>query len=203
MSDTQKRFNPVLLIFLIFPLVGALGLILVLSGEDAPPPTPDPIPTLPPAQVQAAARPTVTARPILDSPAPDITLFDMQGEYFVLSDFLGTPIVLNFWATWCEPCLREMPTLQRFAVANPDVLVLAVTDPRDGQSFEDIEQFLDDFNITAVAVGLDEFSGLKNNLGVVNLPMTYIIDAENTVRFRQIGEVTEEDLSTFIRQAGS
>lgn len=201
----MKKFNPALLIFLIFPIVGIAGLILILSGGDAsrPQPTLDAVPTLPPAQVQAAARPTVTPRPILDNPPPDFPLLDMNGESFSLADFEGQPVVLNFWATWCEPCIREMPTLQRFARANPDVVVLAVTDPRDGQNLDDIQQFLDDFNLSALTIGLDEFSRLRNNLGVVNLPMTYILDAENILRFRQIGEVTEGDLSAFIREAGS
>ena len=198
----MKNLNPALLIFLLFPIVGIAGLILILSdGSDSP--ADDPFPTLPPAQVQAASRPTVTPRPILNNPPPDIPLLDMQGVDFSLSDFSGQPVVLNFWATWCAPCLREMPTLQRFARANPDVIVLAVTDPRDGQNLEDIQQFVDEFNLTALTIGLDEFSHLKNSLGVVNLPMTYVLDVDNILRFRQIGEVTESDLSTFIREANS
>jgi thiol-disulfide isomerase/thioredoxin len=196
------KFNPALLIFLIFPMVGIAGLILILSGENDSPLS-DPIPSLPPAMVQAASRPTVTARPILNNPPPDIILLDMDGAQFSLSEFEGQSVVLNFWATWCEPCRREMPTLQRFARANPDVLVLAVTDPRDGQNLADIEAFLEDYHITAVSIGLDEFSRLKNNLGAVNLPMTYVLDANGIVRFRHIGEVTEEDLSAYIREAGS
>jgi thiol-disulfide isomerase/thioredoxin len=198
---SNSRLNPALLIFVIFPVVGILGLILILSG-DSDSPIDGPIPTLPPAMVQAASRPTVTPRPILNNPPPDITLLDMDGAQFSLSEFEGQPFVLNFWATWCEPCRREMPTLQRFARANPDVVMLAVTDPRDGQNLADIEQFLEDYHITAVSIGLDEFSRLKNNLGVVNLPMTYVLDAEGILRFRHIGEVTEEDLSAYIREAG-
>jgi thiol-disulfide isomerase/thioredoxin len=199
----MKKFNPALLIFLVFPIAGIAGLVLILSGGDTSESNDNPFPTLPPAQVQAAARPTVTARAILNNPPPDFPLLDMNGAPFSLADFSGQPVVLNFWATWCEPCLREMPTLQRFARANPEVIVLAVTDPRDGQNLDDIQQFLDDFNLTALSVGLDEFSRLKNNLGVVSLPMTFVLDAEGVLRFRQIGEVTEEDLSAYIREAGS
>src|SRR5690606_18069835 len=53
--------------------------------------------------------------PAVGRPAPDFTLTTLEGETLALSELRGTPVVLNFWATWCGPCQREMPALQAAA----------------------------------------------------------------------------------------
>lgn len=58
--------------------------------------------------------------------APDFTVSDMQGNTVNLSDFVGKPVVINFWATWCGPCVREMPDFNKAYAENPDVVFLMV-----------------------------------------------------------------------------
>lgn len=199
-----EKNNRLLLVFLIFPMIGAAGMIFVIMGgspndSDAEPdtglgdvaafPTPQDIITTP--------VPTVTVRPIMDAPPPEITITTQSGDDYQLADLDGEIIIVNFWATWCPPCVREMPALEAFAEAHPDVRVLAVTDPDDGQNLELIETFLAENNIDDIEVAFDNDGLLRLNFNAFNLPTTFVIDQNNIVRFRQIGEVTEEDLEFY------
>ncbi|MFP4322514.1 MAG: TlpA family protein disulfide reductase [Anaerolineales bacterium] len=207
MSETETTTrNPGLLLFLIFPLVGMIGLAVVLlnSGDDPPTddtraaiPREDDQPTPAPIQVEPL-RPTVTTRPIMNNTPPDIPVTSMAGEDFTLIERAGQPLVVNFWATWCPPCVREMPTLESFAADHPEVQVLAVTDPNDGQSMADIRDFIDEFGLEDMQITLDAGGRLRVNFLAVQLPMTFVIDAEGIVRYRHIGEVTRDDLDFYL-----
>ncbi len=205
---TQHR-NTSLLIFLLFPLLGLVGLGVVLLGslneDDANPQANDAAtreasqPTPAPIDVEAL-RPTVTTRPILNNTPPDIEVTNLDGDAFTLTERAGTPLIVNFWATWCPPCVREMPTLETFAADHPEVQVLAITDPNDGQSMDDIRAFIEAYDLQEMQIILDEGGRLRVNFLAVQLPMTFVIDAEGIVRYRQIGEVTREDLDFYLAQ---
>lgn len=64
--------------------------------------------------------------PSLPDEAPDFTLATVKGDPITLSDLRGQTVIVNFWATWCGPCLAELPTLQAFARARPDVTLIGV-----------------------------------------------------------------------------
>jgi peroxiredoxin len=66
------------------------------------------------------------AAPEIGASAPDFSTMRLSGEPFVLSQTRGTPIILNFWATWCVPCEIEMPELQALHVAHPSIRVIGV-----------------------------------------------------------------------------
>jgi thiol-disulfide isomerase/thioredoxin len=192
--DKQKRAYGLILL-LMFPLVGVFGMIFILLGSSLnPQETPDasyPTPV-------SLLRPSVTFAPVLDNPAPTTSIKDFDGNSFNLAEFQGQIVVVNFWATWCAPCVREMPALQEFARENPEVVILSITDPNDGQTVEDIQAFIEKYELTDVQIGLDEQSRLKGFMSVVNLPTTYILDEEGVVRFRQIGEITLDDLDYYL-----
>lgn len=158
-------------------------------------PTPMPIRTTPVPQF-----PTVTVRPILDQPVPNEPLTDPAGTSFTLRDFSGQIVIVGFWATWCPPCLEEMPLLQQFAQGHPDIQIVAITDPDDGQTMEAVQQFIHDLQLTDLRVGLDPDRLLFNAFTILNLPMTFVVDSTGIVRFRQIGSVTEEDLKTYLAE---
>lgn len=196
------------LLWLLFPLLGLIGFALIIMNDkaedtnpnvvvlsDRPTPAPiiiSPIPT---------ARPTVTIRPIINNSPPEWEISDrLSGEVFRLTDLSGQIVIVNFWATWCLPCVREMPTLERFAADNPDVRVLAVTDPEDGQSSESIDNFIRDYSLEKMQIAYDTHGRLRINFNAVNLPMTFILDTDNVVRFRQLGEVTREDLDHYLSE---
>jgi thiol-disulfide isomerase/thioredoxin len=194
----QKKRAYGLILLLMFPLAGVLGMILVLINNNASTGNSTPEATLRYPTPAAFLRPTVTFLPVLDSPAPDAPLRDLSGNSFRLADFRGQVVIINFWATWCPPCVREMPALQTFAENHPEVVVLSITDPNDGQTLDAIQAFIDEYGLTDLQFGLDAQSRLKGFMGVVNLPTTYILDQDGVVRFRQIGEVTLDDLTYYL-----
>lgn len=128
-----------------------------------------------------------TPAPAVDHPAPDFTAPLLSGESFSLSAARGTPVVLNYWATWCGPCRREMPALQQAAENyGGRVQFLGVN---QGEKPEAIAPFIEEFGITFPIV-LDQEQAVGADLyNVKGLPTTFFIDAEGTVRRVWMGEM--------------
>lgn len=194
------RHNLPLLVFLVFPLIGLLAMVTIILGnrDASEKASQESLPT--PAPLRTTPVPTVTPVSVLDNPAPDLPLKTLDDQPFKLFDLKGKPVVVNFWATWCPPCVREMPTLEKFAQDHPEVIVLAVADPSDGQTIEDIRAFLEAYYLDSLMIGLDQNGMLRLNFYAFQLPMTFVLDSEGIVRFRQIGEVTREDLDYYLSQ---
>lgn len=83
--------------------------------------------------------------PELPAEAPGFLLEDLSGETVSLEAYRGQTVVLNFWATWCGPCRAEIPTLNRFAEAHPEIPVLAIAE--DGQA-RHLEAFAKRYEMT-------------------------------------------------------
>ncbi len=115
-----------------------------------------------------------------------------------LSQFSGTPVVLNFWASWCTPCKKEMPILQNFAADNPDVAVvgIAVNDTE-----RDSRKFAEDRDIQ-FPLGVDGDGSVSADYGVTGLPVTIVIDGEGRIATTWFGEITREELDLFAEQLG-
>jgi len=136
-------------------------------------------------------------RSLRDWQADDFTLTSLAGEEVSLSDYAGRPVFLNFWAEWCEPCRREFPAFAAFMAEQPadGPIILAVN---QGDSVEVAQGFLDEIGVTGVPVLLDSDLELANDYPARNLPATYIIDPDGFVRFAKYGEVTVEELYTYL-----
>ncbi len=121
--------------------------------------------------------PAVPARP-----APEITLFDGDGNLVPLSDFKGRVVLLNFWATWCAPCVREMPTLDRLQakLGGPGFTVIAVSEDRGGAKVA--RPFLKKLGLDNLGVYVDVGGKVTRALGVTGLPTTLLIDAKGRLR---------------------
>ena len=147
--------------------------------------------------------------------APDFTLVDLAGEPISLSDFRGTPLVLNFWATWCPPCREEMPLFQRaFDTLQTSDTPLQIFLVDLSEERDKVEVFLEENGIT-LPVGLDADT-VRDDLPdtviptvsvfqvyrAVGLPTTYFIDAEGVVRGKKIGQVFEAELSGLLGTIG-
>jgi cytochrome c biogenesis protein CcmG/thiol:disulfide interchange protein DsbE len=129
-------------------------------------------------------------------PAPDFTAQTPGGEPVTLSDFRGSVVALNFWATWCAPCQVEMPSLQRASEESGGLVVLAVN---VGEGQERVQAFLDEHSLT-FRVALDRDKTIAALYGVRVFPTTVWIDAEGIVRAEHLGPLSEEQIEDYVRQ---
>jgi thiol-disulfide isomerase/thioredoxin len=120
------------------------------------------------------------------SPAPSVTLTDASGSTTELSDFRGKLVVLNLWATWCAPCLREMPSLDRLQARFDDrIAVLAVSEDRGGAKI--IEPFIAKLGLKSVKVYVDPKSEVGHAFDVRGLPTSFLIDHDGKLLGRVEG----------------
>jgi peroxiredoxin len=126
----------------------------------------------------AGAEPVLESAPIAGYAAPDFTLQSTNGETVSLSDFRGTPLVLNFWATWCPPCRAEIPFFQSASQKyNGQVAILGVN---DGERPDTVLDFVGDYGMT-YPVLLDTGSAVSVRYRVTALPTTVFINADGVI----------------------
>lgn len=115
------------------------------------------------------------------APAPDTPVQRLDGTAATLGDFRGEVVLLNFWATWCAPCLREMPSLERLEEALQDrpFRVVAVSTDRGGGAA--VRPFLERLGLDDITILLDPRSRLAADMGLRGLPTTYVLDHEARV----------------------
>lgn len=139
-------------------------------------------------------------------PVPlDIPFQTRGGKALTLADFKGKIVALNFWATWCEPCVDEMPALQRLANDYKDEGFALVAVAEDFRGFETIERFLVRHRLHAIDPYWDERNRLFNAFQIRGLPATVMIDRQGREIGRVIGFVdwdgkeTRDFIETLIR----
>jgi thiol-disulfide isomerase/thioredoxin len=120
-------------------------------------------------------------------PVAAIQFQDGQGQSRSLADFRGKVVLLNIWATWCVPCRKEMPALDRLktALGDPDFEVATLSIDRGGMDV--VRKFFAEVGIQELATYLDSSGKAMRELGVVGLPTTLIIDREGHEIGRLIG----------------
>jgi thiol-disulfide isomerase/thioredoxin len=137
-----------------------------------------------------------------DAPQPiaAIRFDDGQGQSRSLADFRGKIVLLNVWATWCVPCRKEMPALDRLqtALESADFLVVPLSIDRGG--IDVVRRFFVDVGIKALAIYLDSSGKAMRELGVLGLPTTILVDREGREIGRLIGpaEWDAPDMVEFI-----
>ena len=117
---------------------------------------------------------------------PALTLPDLDGDTLALSDLRGRVVVLNFWATWCPPCVNEMTSLQKLheALADKGLSVVAVS---VDERFSDIERFVASFDLTFTILH-DEGMKVSRAYQTFKFPETYIIGRDGRLRSKVVGE---------------
>jgi peroxiredoxin len=131
-------------------------------------------------------------------PAPDFALIDLEGKKHKLSDYKGQGVFLNFWATWCEPCKKEMPYInnQYHQFKDQGVQVLTVN---VGESKLSVGKFAERYQLD-IPIVLDKESQVMNAYGIDPLPITFLINKEGNVVNTHIGELTEAMIKEFMEQ---
>lgn len=149
----------------------------------------------------AGAPPQNFAVQATPQPLPEIQFQDSDGQPGTLADFSGKVVLLNIWATWCAPCRKEMPTLDRLQakLGGPDFEVVALSMDRGGP--DKVKKFFAEIGIEHLALNIDTSGKAMFALGAPGLPMTLLIDREGKEIGRLIGpaEWDAPDMVDFIR----
>jgi thiol-disulfide isomerase/thioredoxin len=153
------------------------------------------------------SRSTTTGELMEPRPAPDFELALMNGEGTVsLDELAGKTVVLNFWASWCNPCREEMPALQESAEAHAgdEVVFVGVGAKNDKQGAA--EAFVEEFGITYPigrdTEGGDALSGaMEKDYGVPGYPATFIITPDGMINQIVFGPLDVEQFETYIANA--
>jgi thiol-disulfide isomerase/thioredoxin len=121
-------------------------------------------------------------------PVPEIRFQDDQGHDLTLANFRGRVILLNIWATWCVPCRKEMPTLDRLEgrLGSKDFHVIALSIDRKG--IEAIKDFYREVGVQKLTIYLDPSGKGSHDLAIPGVPATLLINREGGEIARKLGE---------------
>jgi len=130
--------------------------------------------------------------------APDFSLVDLEGNTHKLSDYKGQGVFLNFWGTWCKPCAKEMPAMDRQYEQFKDqgVQVLAVN---IAQSEFEVQNFADQYKLSFPVV-IDKTKSVMTAYNIIPLPTTVLVNPEGEIERVVTGEMTEQDIKGFMEE---
>lgn len=166
-------------------LVAGLGLIIFFGFTGR-------FPLLNPGDARAVA-------PQAGSLAPDFELKTLSGQSVHLKDLRGHPVLINFWATWCTPCIQEMPMIEtRYQKYSPDLVVLGVN---YGEPESDVRSFVKTSGVT-FDILLDNGQKIQELYRVRGYPTTFVVDSSGRVRAVQLGVMSESQLDGFLKKVG-
>ena len=123
-----------------------------------------------------------------DTLVSSVTYFDAAGQETDLSTYRGKTVVLNFWATWCAPCRKEMPSLSKLQKELGDDKFEVVTIATMRNSPKSIQSFLDKLGVQNLAQNNDPKGTLSRSMGVLGLPTTVIISQNGEEMGRLVGD---------------
>jgi peroxiredoxin len=197
MSRMSRRLTLTLTITL--PVAAVAAALYAVGAPSVAPPVavraPAPVAPPPAAAPRADARPRLSldeaikeldlVRPPRPKFADDFTIATATGTSFRLSAHRGRPVFMNFWATWCPPCLEEMPAMERLWRAQKDagLVMLAVTIDANPKL---VAPFVERHGFT-FPVGLDAKMELAHTYGVRALPSSFVIDRDGRLAAVAIG----------------
>jgi thiol-disulfide isomerase/thioredoxin len=136
-------------------------------------------------------------------PAPDVGFTELGGNPAHLADFRGRVVLVNLWATWCAPCVKEMPSLVKLqqAIGTRDFVVLALSSDRGGARV--VEPFIEENGLKTLAVFLDPKAAATRALGAKGLPTSILLDRQGRELGRMLGgaDWDSSDATALVRSA--
>jgi len=142
-----------------------------------------------------------TALPVDDEvyPAPEFTLYTLEGTEVKLSDYLGKIVILDFWATWCAPCIKSIPDLISIQDEYEDELIVIGISLDQPATQNNLQLFINNFGINYPVV-LGTYEVLEAYGNIQAIPTSFIIDTEGNIINKHIGLVPK---STLIEEINS
>jgi peroxiredoxin len=179
-SSTKTNFLPIILVGLGLITLIAVGFIL-RSNQEGNVETIDSL-TFPPIEV--------------NQPAPELTLYDLDGNQISLSDFHGEVVLLNNWATWCPPCRQEMPEFKTYYDRYKDqgFQVVAV---EAGEPEEEVRNYVEEAGLNFVIL-LDPENKSLVTFQNSSLPNSFVIDRKGNLRLAWLGAINGATLEKYV-----
>lgn len=213
----------ILAVVIVVLFVGAIAVYRQLSKKytppmDLPPPTTAgkmPDATTPSDGITVEPRPSSQTNPstegttsgkkpdvtedIKKNTAPDFTVLDKDGNTVRLSEKFGTPIVINFWATWCPPCKQELPDFDKLCKEYGDRVVFMMVNLTDGyrDTVDGTKRFVSGKGYT-FPVYFDTKDNAASAYNVSSIPQTTFIDAKGNIYTTRIGAMNEATLRIYL-----
>lgn len=137
----------------------------------------------------------ITTPTLTSAQTPDFSLKDSAGKTHRLSDYPGKWVLINFWATWCAPCLKEIPDLTALHEARKDIVIIGVAMEYDDPAT--VMKFVDDLSIPyPIVLGNQKIAGQIDELSM--LPSTYLFDPTGNPAARKVGLISRAEIEAFI-----
>jgi peroxiredoxin len=131
--------------------------------------------------------------------APDFELVDMNGKNHQLSDYRGQGVFLNFWGTWCKPCAREFPLMDKqykevYKDQGVQILAVNIAEPNLV-----VQKFIDQKSLT-FPVLIDKTKSVMESYNINPLPTTILVNPDGRIEKIITGEMTEKDIKEYMEQ---
>ena len=135
----------------------------------------------------------------VNSTAPGFEIPVITGGNVQIKDYIGKPLVLNFWATWCGPCIIEMPLLeQRYNDFSPELIILAIN---IGEPIQTVRKFVNEKKYTFLVLW-DNKNKAQDLYLIDAYPTSFFIDKEGIIRAVHVGLMSEEQLDKNLQSIG-